>query len=175
MRHILFALFFLCIAWKVEASEPPHVKEGIRLLTNEVELLALKGIGVFGAGGSFLENINSLEMYLDIPLSLEIRYARAVFLTLFHQWVDHVNDDDQAMPYLKNYPLESDNFDLRIVFKDYENPSSPQDPKVALVFNLGNKIVYCHRNHETNLLEPFHRESMEEGVLTVMKDNQIGH
>ncbi len=162
MRHIfrILAVLFASATHPLY-SEAPHVEEAIRLLNEEASFLNMRlGFDIFSTGGAFLENIDRLELAVEMP-EMQLPDVKLMFSAVLINWLAAVNADEKARPYFKNYPMTADNIELRILTTDFDKTSTPEDPKVAFMFNVGNKIVYCIRDEGTRQLEPFLRETYD--------------
>lgn len=146
-----------------------HIEEGKRLVFEEALFLQEKlHFSLFSCGGGYKDCINSLEITVEVPGKLDLPKARIVFTGVIENWLRKINQDQQARPYYKNYPMTLDNIELRMMFADFDIESNPEKPRIACVFNVGEKIVYCLRN-ELGVLEPFYRESFREAVAKIKK------
>lgn len=162
-NFLKFLALTFCFAMPVRA-DLNHFVEVRRLLEEEAVFLnSSLGLNIFGCGGLFVEDIVALELMVEIPGRLELGKVRMIFTAALQDWINRVNADEQARPYLRNYPMTVDNFELRMILQEYDLKSDLLDPIPTFIFNIGDKIVYCYRN-ELGALTPFMRESFS-GVL----------
>lgn len=141
-----------------------HVEEGRRLILEEAVFFNRQmNFNIFGCGGSFFDGkINKLELTLESNLQCDLNQSRELFSVCLLDWLNKINNDEKAKFFLKEYPFKGQNLDLRIIFRDYDIPSSKDNPKIAFVFNCGDKIVYCHRDKDSGLLKAFSRDNLND-------------
>lgn len=174
MKRIFFVIITMLLPFKAIFCEYPHVKEASRLLLDEALILVTNyNFKVFGLGGGLLEKINSLELTIETPVCLNLNEARGVFTLILNDWIQRVNKDEKARSFFKNYPMTAENFELRIILGNFDTLSNKEEEKLALVFNDGDKFVYCYRDGETKSLEPLSSESYKDAlkILNISKDN----
>jgi hypothetical protein len=156
MNKYFFFVFALIVRGaELISADPRPLSEGVRLLSEEMRYLKGKSFGIFGVGGSFNDAINILELTVECPVSLSLLDSRKLFTTILKDWINRVNADIEAWVYYRDFPMTVNNFELRMMFKDFDTPSSQPDPKISFIFNVEDQIIYCYRNTATNCLEPF--------------------
>lgn len=168
---IFFTLLLLAVCFLNSLNATPaHVTQAKRLL--EKEALHLNSYwmqDVVEVGGSFLDTINSFEFTIQAPESLDFEMDRCVYIAMLTEWLEQLNSDKKAQKYYKNFLLTLDNIDLRFLTADFDTASDKENPLLALIFNVGEKIIYCYRDKTTGKLEPFHRETYEEAFQNLRK------
>lgn len=168
MRVIVFLLTTLSLTFcnpcfsKEKETELDHFIEVRRLLEEEAVFLNnCLGFTIFGCGGLFVKNIETLELIVEVPGGPNMEMSRTLFAGALQDWINRVNADVQARPYYNNFPMTVDNFEFRMITQNFDVQSCADKPKIAFVFNVGDKIIYCIRTNEGKLT-PFFRENLSE-------------
>lgn len=163
IQTLLIGLFILISNFAV-TDELSHFTEVRRLLEEEAVFLNTKlGFNIFGCGGSFVNDISTLELTVEVPGRLELPRARMMFVGALQDWINRVNGDKRARPFYKNFPMTVNNFEFRMILGEYEVKSHIDEPSIAFIFNNGDTVVYCYRK-ETGGLAPFYRETFAEAL-----------
>jgi len=168
MKNIPFIaiILALCLSQPL-LSDTYQVEQVRRLLQEEALFLNSKlKFQIFGCGGSFSDTIDVLELTVQVPGKMTLPKARLVFVAALRDWMNRVNCDTLARPYYKNYPMLINNFEFRMILPEFDEKSDEESPKIALIFNVGDKIVYCYRK-ESGALTPFLRESYDQAVKKI--------
>ncbi len=165
MKHLIISLAtaFASFAGLIQGEER-HVIEARRYLQEEATVFQSLGFKIFSWGGSFINQINALMLSVELPVTVDFSNSRTVFTICLFDLISSVNENKQAYPYYKNYPMTVENIEFRMITKDFDTLSSHKDPVVSLIFNVGDKIIYCHRDETTKSLVPFFRESFEKNA-----------
>ncbi len=173
-KVILFFLFLSQLfLFRGVHGEQPHVHEAFRLLAEESVLLSNKlNMQIIGCGGIFNDSIESLEIVYRVPGRMDITNARLVFIAIIQEWLKRLNSDMQARVFYKNFPMTIDNLELRMMLSEYDERSTKKNAKIALMFNLGKRIVYCYRDKNGTIC-PFLRENYCDAVKEIEKQIKI--
>ncbi len=133
-------------------SSEPHVRAADRLLERlGRDIQDEFSLRFIGSGGSMPETIDELELLFSSGREGTVDEARAVQRLAAQKIVEAINRDEEARPYLKQFPFPPDNLSISI--------SYPRSGPIALAFKKGNEIFYYRTNPESGRLECFFSET----------------
>jgi hypothetical protein len=127
------------------------------------------GFDLLGMGGGGFHDFNALSMHFNSPNVLELSEARILILEVVSEFLNSINSDKNIKPYLRNYPFDASNIRFLIGFT--KNNQYPIEGKVAFIgFSYG-KINYATFDHENDRLKNIFRETYDEALQIVLKEN----
>jgi len=148
-------------------SEPKYCKLSDRILAQYVkELQRDEKLHLYGHGGSMMNDVKVVEIYLLGNQKLSVDEARELFVKISEELIARYNNSEKIRPFLHNYPFTINNIDVQLAFQD-ENRRHQTDGNVALVFIAKQSICYCSYDRQKECFLDLHSEPYEEGLAIV--------
>jgi hypothetical protein len=118
-------------------------------------LTKIPEVKLIAAGGRFVDKIHRINM---IYSSEKVRFDEEFYAIMLFSYLEDLNNHEERFrPYLSNFPLTSENYELRIMLPDYKTVSSKESPKPAFIFNIGDTVYLCHRENQSKQLQIYKR------------------
>lgn len=166
---LILTTIFLCLTG-ITHSQQKHVEEGLRIIFEHAEACKEFNFRLFGYGGSFIDTINKLDLFLETPSKCDLNFSRLLMMELLMSFAIRVNQDEKVRSYLYQHPMQVSDLNLRILLGDFNTLSTQEDPKVAFIYNKGFEIIYFFRDKNTLHLEPFLRENFIDNYNDLQKN-----
>jgi len=127
-------------------------------------------VNVYGAGGSMPFDVETIDLRFAVVKRGSIEEGRRLMVLLKERLADIVNQDEQLIPYLREYPFSPLRSDIFISFSQ-KNGKDYNDGSISfIVVGRGNKVFYNAYNQETRKTEIVFEEPYEEAVKIVKQN-----
>lgn len=134
------------------------------------ELQKQKRLFVIGSGGAMMGDIQKVNAsYLSFE-RMNLEEARKLYIEVVEGYINQYNKDEPIRPYLHDYPVTIENFQVRI---GYENDQRKHmgEGYIAYVFKNKNNVIYCTYDHEKKDFIDHHEEPYETARDIVLKNS----
>ena len=170
MKKILLLLIVVLISGcDIKEFESPYKPNEERALINQVrgrvamQLKKEKNLYPCGFGGGAVDKISMLALSFNYYNEIDIEKARDLLVTAGSLFIKEVNDNEQIRPYLKNYPFEPTNIEIRIFLRKPNGAFCDPDT-LHVVSMINGKLDYEIDNSITHLFETIYSETFEEAL-----------
>jgi hypothetical protein len=120
----------------------------------------------FGTGGGMMDEIKMLALAFQYTKPIDISSGRELLLSTIDTFLETVNKDPTIRPYLKNYPFEPKNIQIRI-FLCHPDRSGPSKGEFCAISALDGVLIYRTKNTATGPTTLAHKETYEEALLAM--------
>lgn len=143
MKYLAFSKYLFILFFIVGCSnpDPEHIKAANKIRSKYNKYLKANKIQIFGIGGAMFQCIN--EFYYELVLydSPDIERARKHLIENLEVFLSVVNNDENARPYLKEFPYSENSVHFSIGFwKDHLVDVQP--PYIARASVYNGKVSY---------------------------------
>lgn len=171
----LIALMPLILS-TIDPQEPTHVcyeKKTVDTLLEEAN--RDYGVICYSRQGALTNNLEGVRLSFAARGSRTIPEARMLIVSLCEKYLSIVNSDEEALRYFAVGRFLPREFKISVAFRDEQgknlrNRGSSKD-LLGYVALIDGKILYAIQNDERVPYQTIHRESYEEALAIVQKEN----
>lgn len=159
----LITIFFIIIL-NACTPTPIHIQKAHDVMYSYSSKMRKLGFSPELSGGAMIDDIQKINLGYITNKNLNLEQARLTYIERAEDLLAQVNSNEEIRPYLRNYPFQSKNIFLSIVFEkpngDYVDP-----PNIAYIFNTtkGNVIYYIY-DMQKEQIECIYEESYDEAL-----------
>ncbi len=149
--------------------EPIHCKLSDKIfIPYNKELKKQKNLFVCGSGGAMMGDIQSVHASYISFERFNVEQARRLYVEVMEGYISRYNANEKIRPYLHNYPVTIDNFEVMIGFEN-EQRKHMDGGFVALMFIAKNhRLLYCTYDHEKQEFVDLYEETYEQAREIVL-------
>jgi len=155
MKIILLLLLFV-----FSCHQPSTKQQLVNEIRNKVatQLKNEKKLFPIGTGGQMMDQIEMLALSFDYYGEIGIEEGRELLLGAINEFVATVNADERIQPYLKKFPFEPKNIEIRIFLRN----STPG--KLCVLSAIDDVLEYDIRDPKTDRLKSVYDETFQEAT-----------
>ena len=166
---LLLLMLFLassCDKTSAEVRRQTNEKQyAINVVTQKVanQLKNTTELAPCGFGSQAMHRVAKLCLSFFYYKSTNVEGGRRLLITAVDEFVASVNSDEQIRPYLKNYPFEPKNIEIRIFLRN----SKGQDPPLGELYDvtaINGIFLYKIIDPEGRLVD-LYKETYDEALL----------
>ena len=146
----------------------PHIKEAGRIMGRFCKRAEKQyNLSCYGSGGSLMGDIQTFDLTFQSYEKINVEKAREKYVRIMEDFLEQTNQDEGVRPYLHQYPLPIEGFELGLIFGEKTSDEFVEQPYVAIVF-LGKGYVYYESwNREKDCFENLLKEPYSEAYEKV--------
>ncbi|MBA3603343.1 MAG: hypothetical protein H0W50_06825 [Parachlamydiaceae bacterium] len=168
MKKYFCALFIFVTSCQM--SNRHDYIEIVDKITNQYKnkVILDENLVLMGEGGGMMGDIQRVTLTFNSFRKLDIPEARKLIVKLEQEFLQMLNDNRDVRPFLHDFPVQSKNFELSLIFSSLEN-GFVLPPYLASVFVLNGKIYYNTYNEGRKMMKLEYSEVYEEDFKTVFE------